>query len=146
MADPLLETILVPIASEPDAEQTCEAIVEELREDPATIHVVHVIEKAGGAPDKASVAQREEYAQRIFETVESTLSGTNTTADTEILYGTNVASTILNHARELEATSIVFTPRGASRLVKLLTGDVAQNLLANADRPLVILPRTDDHE
>ena len=145
MANPLLETVLVPIASEDDAEQTCEAILGELGDDRAAIHVVHVIEKAGGAPDKASVAQREERAERIFEIVESTLAGTATVLETEILYGTDVAATILDRARELEATSIVFTPRGASRWMRLLTGDVAQKLLTNADRPLVILPRP-DHE
>ncbi|QSW97793.1 universal stress protein [Haloterrigena alkaliphila] len=145
MTDSFLETVLVPIANERDAEQTCEAILGKLGDDSATVHVVHVIEKAGGAPDKASVTQREERAERIFELVESTLAGTNTDVDTEILYGTDVAGTILDRARDLEATSIVFTPRGASRWVKLLTGDVAQKLLTNTDRPLVILPRP-DHE
>lgn len=144
MADSLLETVLVPIASEDDAEGTCEAILSEL-DDCATVHVVHVIEKAGGAPDKASVAQREDRAERIFEIVESTLGGTNTDLETEILYGTDVAETILDRARDLEASSIVFTPRGASRWVKLLTGDIARKLLTNTDRPVVILPR-DDHE
>ncbi|ADB59463.1 UspA domain protein [Haloterrigena turkmenica DSM 5511] len=144
MTDALLETMLVPIASEDDAKRTCEAILSELN-DRATVHVVHVIEKAGGAPDKAGVAQREERAERIFEIVESTLAGTNTALETEILYGTDVAATILEHARDLEATAIVFTPRGASRWMRLLTGDVAQKLLTNTDRPLVILPRS-DHE
>ena len=145
MADSLLETALVPIANEDDAERTCEAILGELDDDGVAAHVVHVIEKAGGAPDKAGVEQREERAERIFEIVRSTLAGTDARLETEILYGTDVAATILERARELEATSIVFTPRGASRWVKLLSGDVATDLLANTDRPLVILPRS-DHE
>ena len=145
MTDSLLETALVPIANEDDAERTCEAILGELDDDGAAVHAVHVIEKAGGAPDKAGVEQREERAERIFEIVRSTLAGTDARLETEILYGTDVAATILERARELEATSIVFTPRGASRWMKLLSGDVATNLLANTDRPLVILPRS-DHE
>jgi len=37
--------------------------------------VVNVIEKAGGAPDKASVEQREEYARDIFERTQGPLEG-----------------------------------------------------------------------
>lgn len=148
MGNSLFETVLVPIANEADAENTCRAILRELPDDRSALHVVHVIEKAGGAPDKAGVEQRKERAERIFERVETALAGDDVSLGTEILYGTDVAAAILEHARELDATSIAFTPRGASRWKKLLSGDVAQKLLSKTDRPLVVLPPAegDTHE
>lgn len=146
MTDSLLETVLVPIANENDAEATCRAILEAMGEKQPTLHVVHVIEKAGGAPDKAGVEQREERAERIFEIVAATLADEPVTVETDVLYGTDVADAILRCARELDATSIAFTPRGASRWVNLLTGDVGQQLVSNTDRPLVILPDVETHE
>ncbi|WP_226481072.1 universal stress protein [Natrinema amylolyticum] len=146
MASSLFETVLVPIASERDAENTSQAILREITDHESAVHVVHVIEKAGGAPDKAGVEQREERAERIFERVETELADEPVVLETEILYGTDVATAILEHARRLDATSIVFTPRGASRWKKLLSGDVAQKLLSNTDRPLLVLPPGDTDE
>jgi len=139
----LLETIVVPIASEDDADETCQAILDAIDDEQSTIHVVHVIEKAGGAPDKAGVEQREERATRIFDRVDAQLADEPVSLETELLYGTDVAATVLDRARELDATAIVFTPRGANRWLKLLSGDVERKLLSQADRPLVVLPRSE---
>lgn len=146
MSNDLLETVLVPVASEDDAERTCEAILREIRDERPTVHVVHVIEKAGGAPDKASVEQREERAERIFDVVEASFADAPIAVSTDVVYGTDVAEAILDEARRLDATAVVLTPRYGSRLVKLLTGDVAQKLMSNTEHPLVILPRGEDHE
>lgn len=146
MGHSLFETVLVPIANEQDAEATCRAILREIDNRDATLHVVHVIEKAGGAPDKAGVEQRREVAGRIFDRVDAALAEEIISLETEILYGTDVATAILEHADQLDATSIVFTPRGASRWKKLLSGDVAQKLVSNTDRPLVVLPPGDTDE
>jgi len=146
MAESLLETVLVPIASETDAEATCRAILGEIGDERPAVHAVHVVEKAGGAPDKASVEQREERAERIFETVEATLADESAAVETEVLYGTDVADAVLDRARELDATAVAFTPRGASRWTKLITGDVARRLVSTADRPVVILPAPETHD
>jgi nucleotide-binding universal stress UspA family protein len=146
MAESLLRTVVIPIASEADAEATCRAILAEIGDERPQLHVVHVIETAGGAPDEASVEQREERAECIFEIVEATLADEPVTVETEILYGTDVADAVLEQARELDASAVAFTPRGASRWTKLLTGDVAQRLLSSADRPVVILPAPETHD
>lgn len=146
MSNRLLDTVLVPIASEDDAEQTCKAILREIEDERPTVHALHVIEKAGGAPDKASVEQREERAERIFDVVERAFAGTDIEVTTDITYGTDVAEAILDRARERDATSIVLTPRPGSRWVKLLTGDVAQKLISDSERPVTILPRGGDDE
>lgn len=131
----MLERVCLPVASVEDAAATCHAL---LRHDVGTIVAVHVIEKAGGAPDKASVEQREEQAAEIFAALEDCLG--DRALETDVRYGTDVAETIFDAATDHDATSIVFTPRGGSRWIRLLTGDVAMALVTETDRPVVVLP------
>ncbi|WP_424017982.1 universal stress protein [Halorientalis pallida] len=139
MAD-LFERVLLPVASPDDATASARALRPRVGD---SVVAVHVVEKAGGAVDKASVEQREEEAADIFEAVHEELDA-HTTVETEIAYGTDVAETIFDVAAEVDATSIVFTPRGGSRWVQLLTGDVALDLITGTDRPVVVLP--DHHD
>lgn len=105
---------------------------------------VHVVEKAGGAPDKAGVEQRREYAEGIFAAVESAFGTAGTVVTTEIRYGTDVAETVIAAAGDWEASAILFSPREGSRWLRLLTGDVALSLLTGSDRPVVVLVGEDD--
>ncbi|NEU57851.1 universal stress protein [Halorussus sp. MSC15.2] len=140
MTDTLLQRIVLPVASEEDAEATCEQVLPRLRDGGGEVLAVHVVEKAGGAPDKASVEQREEAARDIFAVVGETLAADGIDLETRILYGTDVAETILDAADEFDASAVVFTPRGGSRWLKLLTSDTTTGLVQNADRPVVVLP------
>ena len=130
----LLDHILLPVASEEDAIATAHALE---GHDVGTITAIHVIEKAGGAVDKASVEQREEEAETIFAALRAEL---DRPVETDIRYGTDVAETIFAAASDIDATSVVITPRGGSRWIQLLTGDVALSLVTEADRPVVVLP------
>lgn len=138
MAD-LLARIVVPVADETDAAATCRALAGYVDADSHVV-AVHVIEKAGGAPDTASVEQRKLLAEDVFDIVHDHLPG----AETEIRYGTAVNETIFRAAADHDATAIAFTPRGGSRWVRLLTGDVALSLVTDADRPVVVLPDIGD--
>jgi nucleotide-binding universal stress UspA family protein len=135
MAD-LFDRVVVPVASPEDAVATCRAAGPYLT---GTVVAVHVIEKGGGAPDKAGVEQREEYAEEIFDAMGDCLDD-GRTLETEIRYGTDVAETIFEAASDIDASSIVVTPRGGSRWVRLLTGDVALDIVTQTDRPVVVLP------
>lgn len=143
MSEPLLERIVVPVASPEDAEATCEAIEPHLADDGRAI-VVHVIEKAGGGIDKTSVEQREQRAEEIFGIVTDRLEETGVDIETRSLYGTDVVRTILDAATEVDASAIVVTPRTASRWLQLLTGDVTRSLVQNTDRPLLVVPKDGD--
>ncbi|GAA0666990.1 universal stress protein [Natronoarchaeum mannanilyticum] len=140
MTTQLFERALVPLASEDDARATCRAIEPHLPDD-CELVAVHVIEKAGGAPDKASVEQREEVAEEIFAVVADRFP--NRDVATEILYGTDVAETILDHAAAIDASVVAFTPREAGLLVRLLTGDTASSIVNETDRPVLVLPEPD---
>ena len=138
----LLERIVVPVASPEDARATGRALAPYL-DDVDSALGVHVIEKAGGAPDKAGVEQREEYADEVFEAFRESLAD-GLAPETDIRYGTDVAETVFDAAREYDATAIVITPRGGSRWIQLLTGDVALDLVTETDRPVVVRPDSGD--
>jgi nucleotide-binding universal stress UspA family protein len=129
----VFERVLLPVAEAEDAAETTTAVEPYLDGE---IIAVNVVEKAGGAPDKASVEQRELEAEKAFDALRDVLGD----VETEIRYGTDVADTIFAAADDHDVTSIVITPRGGSRLVRLLTGDVALTLVTESDRPVVVLP------
>jgi nucleotide-binding universal stress UspA family protein len=129
----LLDRVLLPTAGDEDAKATARAVEPYLDGE---IIAMNVVEKAGGAPDKASVEQREGVAATAFDTLRDTLGS----VETEIRYGTDVAETIFEAAADHDATAIVVTPRGGGRLVRLLTGDVALTLVTESERPVVVLP------
>lgn len=142
----LFEHALVPVASPEDAAATMRAIRPYVAAARSDVTVVNVIEKAGGAPDKASVEQREEYAQEIFDAARSEMDDSEITLTTEVRYGTDVAETIIETANDVDASAIVFTPRGSSRWVRLLTGDVADSLVSESDLPVLTLPDVEDDD
>jgi len=137
---PLLSNVLVPIANEADAATTMDALLERLAAADGRLTALHVVEKAGGAPDKVSVAQREAAAEDAFAVVTARAAVAGVPVETRLGYGTDVAETIREVAAEVDASAIVFTPRGGSVLVDLVTGDVARSLVKAADRPVVVLP------
>jgi len=140
MPGPLFERTVVPVASEEDAEATMDALLPYAREAGGTIIAVHVIEKAGGAPDRASVEQRERHGEAAFEALRAAVGDGAVDVETALRYGTDAGETIVEAAREEDASAIVFTPRGGSRWVKLLTGDVTMTLVEESDHPVVVLP------
>lgn len=144
MSDSLFQRVVVPVATADDAESTTAALAPYVDGAGGTVVAVHVIEKAGGAPDKASVEHRERLAEDVFDVVTERLRDTDVAIETRVLFGTDVAETIIDAAHEEDASAIVFTPRGGSRWVKLLSGDVTHGLVGVSDRPILVLP--DDAE
>lgn len=140
----LFERVVLPVASVEDAAASTRALADH---DPGHIVAVHVIEKAGGAPDKAGVEQREQQAEKIFTAVERGFENHLPAAglETDLRFGTDIAETVFETAADHGATAIVITPRGGSRWVRLLTGDVALDIVTRTDRPVVVLPDAGDN-
>lgn len=134
----LLRQVAVPVASPEDARSTAIALRPYVAEISA-LTVIHVVEKAGGAPDKVSVEQREDYATDCFDAFEATMADID--IERTILYGNNVAEAIERGAAEMDATVIIMTPREGTRWTRLLSGNVAETLRTIATRPILILPR-----
>ncbi|MDR9430915.1 MAG: universal stress protein [Natronomonas sp.] len=134
----LLTRIVMPVATEADAEQTCAALEPHL-DEVSSVLAVHVIEKGGGGIDKAPLAKREEDAAEILGIVEETL-GENADVETKTAYGTDVVETLFETAEGAEATALVFVAREGGRLVRLLSGDTSMRLVTEGTMPVVALP------
>ncbi|WP_049986999.1 universal stress protein [Halobellus rufus] len=145
--EPLFARPLLPVANEDDADRTATLAFPHVAAAGGTATALHVIEKAGGAPDKAPLEQREEMAEAIFEWVRSAAADTGVDVETDLRYGTDVAETIFEAAEALGATAIVFTPRGGKAWWDLFSGDTRETLTTESEIPVVVLPsREDDPE
>lgn len=141
MTEEFFDKIFVPIADPDDAVSTARAINYYAHED-SEIVAAHVIEKGEGVPDKASVEQREKFAEDAYETFLEVIStGEGPTVQFLTLYGRDVAETIIEGAHEADATLIAFVPRGGSRWAKLISGNTSLNLVENSDIPVLALPK-----
>jgi nucleotide-binding universal stress UspA family protein len=140
MVRSLFAAPLVPVANEDDAIATCEAALPHVADADGRMLVVHVIEKAGGAPDKASMEQREELADDLFETVRERAAEAGVDVETRLVYGTDIGETILDTARDEDASAIVFTPREGKKWWDIFGHDARDTLVDDSDRPVVVLP------
>lgn len=138
MTPRLLERVLLPVSNEHDADVTGEAVCEHLDVE-TTIHAIHVIEKGGGAPNKAPLGARQEVARAAFDRLENRLGKYD--LETELRYGTDVIDEILAAAEESPSTAIAFVPRESGPLTRLLTGDKTRELVAGNRFPVIVLPR-----
>jgi len=137
----LMDTVVVPVADPEDARETARALAPYLTADTELL-VVHVVPKGEGVPDKASVEQREAYAESAYQEFLAELPE-DVSMSPVTLYGRDVGDTIVEGALEAGATAIAYTPRGISRWLKLLTGSVSTDLIENDALPVLVLPSGD---
>lgn len=137
MPESITEHFVVPVADEEDARATAQ-ILESYEYDRVT--VVHVVEKGEGAPDKMPLEQAERRATDAFAAFREIVPD----AEEEIAYRGDVVAAIIEVAADVEASSIVFRPRGGSRVVQFLSGDTALRLVTETDRPVIALPEEND--
>jgi len=131
------------VANVADATETADRVRHVCKDD-SHIILVHVIEKAGGAPDKASLEGRQEQADDIFEAFENRAVLDGYSVERNLLYGTNVGETIIDAADDLEATAILFSSRGGSGWLDALSGGVRSTLVTDSRLPVVVLPDESD--
>lgn len=136
----LLDHVVVPIASEADADATTGALGP-LLDDIHRVTAVHVIEKGGGTIDKAPMEKRREDAREFLDLLETEL-GENVVVDTRIEFGTEIVDTIVETAIDAGGTSIAIRPRGGSRILRLMTGDTTTRLVTTPKIPVLVLPDT----
>lgn len=128
---------LVPVADQEDARTTAQLLDSY---DFGRITVLHVVEKGEGVPDKTPVEQSEQIAADAFDAFQKTFPD----ADTEITYRRDVVEGIIEVAEAIDASAIVFRPRGGARILQWLAGDRSLRLITEADRPVISVPDRDD--
>jgi nucleotide-binding universal stress UspA family protein len=136
----LLDVALVPVASVSDAETTMDAVLPRVQAAGGSIIAVHVVEKAGGAPDKASVEQREAFAEDTFDVAREACAAADVDCETDLRFGTDVVEAIFESAHDHCASAVAFTPRKSNRWLDLLTGDRTRGIVKRADLPVVVFP------
>lgn len=136
MTQSFTESVVVPVADPDDARATATAIEPYTIED---VTVLYVVEKGEGVPDKSPVEQSEAIAEESFETFKETFPR----ADTEVVYRRDVVAGIIEAARDIDASAIVFRPRGGGRIVQFLAGDRTLRLVTEAKRPVIALSEED---
>ena len=141
MSNVLLRSVVVPVASADDARTTATAL-DEYVDDVDQVTVVHVIEKAGAAPEESSGGERTGVSDEVLAAFETAFDGTG--VEGRRVYSRDVVDGIFDVAAGIGATSIVFTPREGGRLVRYLSGDVALRLATEAPIPVISLPRADE--
>ena len=144
MVTVMLDRPIVPVASADDAIATYERLRPYLLETEFAPIVVHVIEKAGGAPDKAGIEHRRKHAENAFDAFRKRAKSDGIEVETELVYGTDVAEVIHEVAADLDASAIVFTSRGSTRWLDLVSGNVRSKLITDHDRPVIVLPDDGD--
>lgn len=137
----LLGRVLVPVANEDVAEQTAVMAREYLDAD-SEVQVLHVVQDEQAFAEE-SEAEWEAFAEDAFERFRAVYGDD---VETAVRHGTDIAETIFAVADDVEATAILFVPRGGSRWRQLMSGDVARTLVSEADQPVVALPRPDEAE
>lgn len=137
-----VDTIAIPLVSEADAKASCQALRPFLSSRTEVI-VVHVIQKAGGGIDPVSMDRRKAQATQIFEKCSQVLDKDVRTITTTITFQTDIVEGIREAGRDYDADIIAFTPRGASRIRKLISGDTAFKLVHRAERPVLIIPQSE---
>lgn len=130
----LLAHVLVPVATPEDARLTAIALAPY---DPARVTATHVVEKGEGVADKTPVEHSRERAQESYAAVREVFPD----AEEHTTYGRDVVETVFDAADEVGATAIAFRSRGGNRIVQFLSGDKSLNLVTDADRPVIALPR-----
>lgn len=134
MSQLFTDSIVVPVANQADAQATAAALEPY---DVGAITILYVVEKGEGVPDKTPVEQSERVATESFTAFRETFPETQT----ETIYRRDVVTGIIEVARDIDASAIVFRPRGGSRLKQLLAGDRSLGLLTEAKRPVIALPK-----
>ena len=145
LTEPFFSRVVVPVADRDDAAATAATLRSYVAGDSRVI-AVHVLEKAGGPPDNASLERREQRAVEVFSMVTEGFADSGVIVEPELRYGTDIASSIVDAAHERSASGIVFTPRGGRRWRELLTGDVAHDIVRRSDVPIVVLPDREERE
>tara|TARA_R110002072_G_scaffold13481_2_gene56849 strand:+ start:38357 stop:38797 length:441 start_codon:yes stop_codon:yes gene_type:complete len=139
------KTIVVPTDfSEPSVEAIRTAM--ELVEQPASVHVLHVLDEMEHTAPAALFGDFDDEARkkRAGEFLNGFLERHALTGLTELVEVGNPGMVISDYARQAEAGLIVMPSHGHHGLRRILLGSVAERVLRHAECPVLVLRRADN--
>jgi len=138
--------IVVPLDGSPLSERILEHAQSLAHSDPpAELVLVNVVQPrprgqwVGNAPIEGSTAPHEENARRYLDGVARRLTAVGARVQTSVLVSSDVASAVLNFARDEHADVIALATHGRSGLKRLALGSVADSVLRATTTPVLVL-------
>jgi nucleotide-binding universal stress UspA family protein len=129
--DKPIESILVPVDGSTLAERAIPTISSLFKHETAHIHLLHVIE----SPRFAIKSQAEEYTNWLA----TQISESGTPASAEVTEG-RPSDEINGAAARKDVDLIAMSTHGRTGLNRVVLGSVAERVLHNAERPLLLVP------
>lgn len=129
----LLIAVSSPWASQKMVEPVCD-MARRLDADVVVAHVTEMLE------DDESESQARARGEQTLSVLTEALTEAGVKADGVILYSDDVAKAILNTARARGCTMIAVGLTGKGILKRLIAGDIPQNVLRQADLPVLVVP------
>ncbi|NQV28270.1 MAG: universal stress protein [Rhodopirellula sp.] len=138
------KTVLVPIDfSDPSVSAIRTAL--ELVEEPANVHVLHVLEEIEHSAPAVLFGDFDDAARKVRagEFLSEFLRRHELTGLTELVQVGNPGLKIADYAKESSAELIVMPSHGYHGLRRILLGSVAERVLHHAECPVLVLRRED---
>lgn len=129
--------ILVAVSTPWASEKLFETIRDLAERLDASVVVAHVAQPQEQDQSDADTRQRGELT---LSTLTDRLNEADVAAEGVLLFGDDIARAVINAAAAHHATLVVLGASGKGRVARLLAGDVPQQILRTADRPVLIFP------
>jgi nucleotide-binding universal stress UspA family protein len=100
----------------------------------ATLVLVHVVDDSGNNPDENSPGER------LVEQMKEYIVRNNVNVETQVLCADDVAGAILKAADDTGCSTIIIGLASKGILSRLLEGNIAQEIIAGAHLPVLLLP------
>lgn len=138
---PLIRNILVPLDGSTLAESSLAAARTLARATGATVTLLHVLEHAAPASvhGEHHLSEEEESAAYLADVARRWDSATSFARHVHPNPEHDIAASIAQHAAELDADLIAITTHGGAGLRGLVYGRIAQQVLQQTDRPVLVV-------
>lgn len=132
----IMNEVVVPIASEDDAEKTIEEL-EHFEIEHMT--VVFVAEKTESYPNTVPRS----VFQETIDDIEDTFDEVYPDYNLRVVQSSDTVEAIVNVVEDVEATSIVFRPRQHSFISRIIKGSTLE-LISESHVPVIALPEPEN--
>ncbi len=129
--------ILIAVSTPWASEKLCETVRDLAERLDASVIVAHVAQATDEDESDADVKAR---GEQTLAGLTGKLVDGGISAEGVLLFGDDIARAVINAAEAHTASLIIVGASGKGRMARLLAGDVPQQIVRQADRPVVIFP------